>query len=73
MASIPLTPVESSNIKAIGYDPNSRTLHVQFNSGATHQYEDVSPDKHAALMAADSKGSHFHANIKNAHTSSRVE
>jgi hypothetical protein len=69
-----LTPVQSSNIKAVGYDPASRALQVQFNSGATHQYEDVPPEKHAAMTAPDSSvGKYFHANIKSAHTSSKVD
>lgn len=67
-----MTPVKSSNIKAVGYDAKSRALDVQFHSGATHRYHDVSPEKHQALMAADSVGSHFHANIRNAHKSSKV-
>lgn len=68
-----MTPVKSSNLDAIGYDAKSRALTVRFKSGATHRYDDVPPEKHAALMAADSIGSHFHANIRNAHKSSKVE
>lgn len=68
-----LKPVTSSNIKAVGYDPSSKALHVQFKSGQTHRYDDVSPEKHAALMAADSVGSHFHQHIRNSHKSARVD
>lgn len=68
-----LVPVKSSNIKAVGYDPAARSLTVQFNSGANHRYDDVSPEKHAAMMAADSIGSYFHANIRSAHPSSKVD
>lgn len=72
-----LTTVKSSNIKAVGYDPATRALDVQFNSGATHRYADVPPEKHAAMMGTGapghSVGSYFHANIKSAHKSSKVE
>lgn len=64
-----MTPVTSSNIAAIGYDPATKALTVQFKSGAQHRYADVSPDAHAALMAAESKGKHFHAHIRSAHQS----
>lgn len=59
-----LIPVESSNVKAIGHDPESNTLHVQFHSGDTWAYADVSPTEHAALMNSDRKGVHFHHIIR---------
>lgn len=70
---MPLTPVESSNIKAVDYEPDSRALTVEFHSGAQHRYEDVSAEKHAEFMKSDSKGSYFHANIRGAHQSSRID
>jgi hypothetical protein len=51
-----LVPVESSMIQAVGYDPKTRILEVVFNSGQTYCYEDVPPEVHQELMAADSKG-----------------
>lgn len=62
-----MTPVKSSSIEAIGYDPASKTLTAKFKSGAAYHYENVSPDQHANLMAADSIGSHFHKNILGKH------
>ena len=56
--------VESSNIKAIGYDDGSKTLRVEFHSGASHDYPDTSPEQHADFMAADSKGKHFHKHFR---------
>lgn len=71
------TPVESSNIASIGYDPASRVLEVQFKSGgkpgSIYRYADVPADEHAALMAAESPGSHFSSNIRGAYKSTRVE
>src|SRR4030095_9787270 len=58
-----LVPVESSMIQAVGYDPETRILEVVFNSGQTYCYEDVPPEVHQALMAADSKGQYMRAAI----------
>lgn len=71
--NITYTPVESGNVKAVGYDPLSRTLGVQFHSGSTYHYADVPPEKHASLMAADSVGSHLHKTIKGQHASTQVD
>jgi hypothetical protein len=34
-------PVTSTNVSAVGYDPASRRMHVQFSSGSTYEYLDV--------------------------------
>lgn len=68
-----LTPVKSSNIAAIDYEPDHRVLTVQFKGGSTHRYADVSPEKHRAMMAAASIGSHFHKHIRNLHKSTKVD
>jgi hypothetical protein len=68
-----LEPVQSSNIAAIGHDPEKNQLVVQFKSGATHAYEGVSAEDHAALIGAESVGKHFHANIRNRFESSKYD
>jgi hypothetical protein len=67
--SVPaMTPVvNSSNVKAIGYDADASALHVQFHSGGHYVYSGVTPAKHAALMASTSKGSHLHHHITGQH------
>jgi len=57
--------VSSSNIRSIGYDPDSMTLEVEFNNGGLYQYQGVPPSEHASLMSAGSKGTYFSANIRN--------
>ncbi len=59
-----LIPVTSSNIDAVGYHEDSRTLHVRFASGHTYSYRDVEPEEHNALIAAKSIGSHFAKHIR---------
>lgn len=61
--NIILKPVESSNIKAIGWDGENQILVVQFNSG-TYQYPNVPKEVYEAFLAADSIGKHFHAVIR---------
>lgn len=62
---IELKPVESSQIKAIGYDEDSQTLAVSFTRGPgnVYHYEGVQPDQAKAFMTADSLGSHFGEHI----------
>lgn len=59
-----MEPVESSAIKAVGYDPKSKLLAVQFTSGDTYHYENVPEHVHEGLMSARSVGGHFHQHIR---------
>jgi hypothetical protein len=51
--------VESSMIRAVGYDPETHTLEVLFNIGRTYLYGEVPPEVHEELMAAESKGQYM--------------
>lgn len=66
LISIAMTAVESSQLSAIGYDPGSQTLQVDFtqNPDKIYQYQGVSPVTFDALQAAESKGSFVHKNVK---------
>lgn len=59
--------VSSSNLASIGYDPSTHTLEVEFNSGSVYQYSGVPLSVFNALMAADSHGKYFSANIRNSY------
>lgn len=48
--------VESSNIKAVGYDPDIYVLAVRYHDGALYIRPGCPPDTYARLMAAPSKG-----------------
>jgi hypothetical protein len=65
-------PVESSMISSIGYDPNSSTLEIEFNSGAVWQYYDFSESLWYEFLDSESKGKFFHREIKNQYSESRV-
>ena len=58
-----LITVESSMIHAVGYDAETKTLEVVFNSGRIYRYEDVPLEEYEGLMDAESKGRYMRANI----------
>jgi hypothetical protein len=66
MPPIALTPVESNQVAAVGYDEASKTLAVTFNrgTGAVYHYQNVDAKVHQDFMAADSKGKFFGQHIK---------
>lgn len=61
---IALTPCESSQITAFGYDAATQTLAVQFpgrgaTPGSTYHYSGVPSEVFTAMQAAESKGKFF--------------
>lgn len=56
--------VESSNVKAIGYDLHSETLRVEFASG-TYEYASVPAVLVPQVMFAESVGGALNSVIKN--------
>lgn len=65
MNYIPMNPVTSGNIEAIGYDAGTKTMAVQFKGGRpAYHYSDVPEEAHVALIGAESIGKHFAAHIK---------
>jgi hypothetical protein len=49
-------PVKSTNVEAVGYDPEEKVLEVKFKSGGIYQYAGVQPEMYADLLAAESIG-----------------
>ena len=58
------TPVESSNLKSVGYDPDAETLEVEFYHGGIYEYYGVPPHVHQELMSASSLGKYLDSEIK---------
>ncbi|WP_295363413.1 KTSC domain-containing protein [uncultured Pseudoramibacter sp.] len=63
--------VTSSNIVAVGYDSQRRTLRVQFHNG-TYDYDNVPESVYYALLNAPSKGKHFSRFIKGHYITHRL-
>lgn len=66
-------PVVSSNVKAVGHDPEDRALYVEFRDGSRYRYEGVSPEVFRALLRAESKGKFIHARIAKRYKFRRME
>lgn len=63
---IELKPVESSQVKAIGYDDAIQTLAVTFTrgAGAIYHYPNVTKEIYDAFVASESIGKFFGQHIK---------
>ncbi len=66
-----MVAVSSSNLVAVGYDPQTRILRIQFHNGVYDYYE-VPPPIHQGLMSAASHGEYHHQHIKNVYRYNRI-
>jgi len=64
--------VKSSNLSKVGYDEEQQLLVVEFHSGASWKYSDVTRTEYDALMSAPSIGSHFHTHIRSSKTATKL-
>lgn len=67
-----LIEVESSAIRAIGYNEDTAILEIEFLKGSAYEYYDVPSYVNDELMAADSKGTYANENIYKSYTQSRI-
>jgi hypothetical protein len=65
-------PVQSSNIRSVGYDSASRTLEVEFHTGSIYQYFGVPEAVYQTLMRAASKGAYFQEHIRDRYSFRQV-
>lgn len=68
--------VESSQIKAVGYDENALILEIEFKSGSVYQYDRVPASVASCMMdagAVESVGTYFGANVKDRFPTFRVD
>lgn len=56
--------VNSSNLQAVEYDPDTLVLRVTFTNGGQYEYEGVLQEIVDEMMSADSQGSYFHRNVR---------
>lgn len=67
-----MQPVSSSNVAAVGYDPDSQTVYVQFLDGSTYGYKGVPEHEFENLRTASSVGSYLNRNYKNVYPYEQV-
>ena len=58
------TSVQSSYLASAGYDLDTLTLEIEFNTGGIYQYSGVPQEVYDGLMTAGSKGTFFHQFIR---------
>lgn len=65
-----MVEIESTNLCAVGYDPEKRELCVSFKSNpkTRYSYANVEPEVFSDFMQAKSKGSFFHSQIRTKYT-----
>jgi hypothetical protein len=56
--------VDSTSLVSMGYDPDSRTLEIEFPKAAVYRYHDVSAEQFRALAEAPSIGTHFASYVR---------
>ncbi|MCQ4279331.1 KTSC domain-containing protein [Pseudomonas stutzeri] len=59
--------VNSSSLRALGYDPDEQALEVEFHNGSQYRYEQVPAEVVQALLQADSLGRYFNQVFKAQH------
>ena len=70
--AVSMHDVQSSALRAVGYDGGDATLVITFQNGSTYEYSDVPRSAYDELMAADSKGSYFNSYIKGQYSYGRA-
>lgn len=56
--------VKSSNIAALGFEPERKVMTVQFNSGTKYEYSNVEEDLFQEILTAESVGRAFDKLVK---------
>ena len=64
--------INSTAIRAVGYDPKTQTLEVEFSSGSIVQYQRVAAEIHRRFLAAPSPTRYFHDHIEESFTAQRI-
>lgn len=64
-------PVNSSNLRSVGYDPSSATLEIEFSSGV-YQYSGVPAHVHDSLLSFGSLGRYFSIHIRDVYPCVKV-
>lgn len=65
-------PVPSSNLAAIGYDPDTEILEVEFLNGSVYEYKNVPQVVYDELMSSSSHGTYFNSQIRNTYPSAKI-
>jgi len=67
------SPVDSTSLKSVGYEPSSHILEVEFQGGRVYRYFDVPPRRYRALLDAESAGRFLNTEIKGVYPYAQVK
>jgi hypothetical protein len=68
-----MIPVKSKGIRGIAYDPDARTLDIEFSSSKIYRYFDVPPSLYEWLTRVESKGRFVNRLIKDKYRYERID
>jgi len=72
--SIAMNPVKSSNVNALGYDPATKRMAVQFKGGKTYHYHGVDAKTAEEVSTSQSIGSAVNSRqVKGGYKYERIE
>lgn len=57
-------PVESSNLRSVGFDAETQTMEIEFKNGGVYQYANIEEKLFDEFLRSNSKGQFFHQNFK---------
>ena len=63
----------STSIPKCEYDDETKEMHLTFATGGKHCFKDVSKEDYEAFHNSDSKGAHFHKEIRKRYQSVKVD
>ena len=59
-----MIPVHSSAMRAVGYDPDTRQMKIEFEQGNIYDFCEVPLSVYEQLMNASSKGIYYNEQIR---------
>lgn len=68
----PFTPLDSSVLAGMHYDPATSRLTLKFASGDVHEYSDFPMEKAEALRGNASPGAYFAAKIRGLYSGKKL-
>jgi len=63
---------DSSNVKSVGYDPETDILEIEYKDSGIYQYDGVSKRAYTNLLRTDSPGSYIHRNLIPKHKGRKI-
>jgi KTSC domain len=65
--------VNSSKLRAVGYDPKAQLLEIEFSDGRINAYQDISAEVHRRLMAAPNPATFYEDSIAEDYPARRIK